>query len=145
MDFQSFLALMKKSETVYQRFCQNVIRDWELNATSFQVVMFLANNPDYNTARDVSRMRGIKTGITSIAVEQLIQMGFLERRTDPNDRRIQRLFVTEQARDLVEQGRQAQREFAESIAEALTPQEREEYFRLTDKLMNRIDQMEQEL
>ena len=145
MEFQNYLAFMKKSETVYQRFCQNVIRDWDLNATSFQVIMFLANNPQYNTARDVCRMRGIKTGIASIAVEQLIQMGYLERKTDPNDRRIQRLYVTEEAAELVKQGREVQQEFAQAITGALRPEEMELYFSLIEKIMARIDEMERNM
>lgn len=145
MDFQRYLAMMKKSETVYQRFCQGVIREYDLNATSFQVIMFLANNPRYNTARDLCQMRGIKTGIASVAVEQLIQMGYLERKTDAHDRRIQRLYVTDRADDLVLQGRQAQKEFAQTIANGLTQQEQETYFRLTDKLMEKIEELERSM
>lgn len=145
MDFQRYLAMMKKSETVYQRFCQGVIREFDLNDTSFQVIMFLANNPNYNTARDICQMRGIKTGIVSVAVEQLIQMGYLERKTDAHDRRIQRLFVTTRADDLVRQGRQVQREFAQTIANGLTQSEREVYFHLTDKLMDKIEELERSM
>lgn len=145
MDFQRYLAMMKKSETVYQRFCQGVIREFDLNTTSFQVIMFLANNPNYNTARDICQMRGIKTGIVSVAVEQLIQMGYLERKTDAHDRRIQRLFVTARADDLVRQGRQVQREFAQTIANGLTQSEREVYFHLTDKLMDKIEELERSM
>lgn len=145
MEFQNFFAFVKKSDTVYQRFCQNLIKEWDLNPTSFQVIMFLANNPKYNTARDVCRMRGIKTGIASVAVEQLIQMGYLERRTDPNDRRIQRLYVTDSAAELVERGREVQQEFAREVSCALTPEEFEQYMDLTEKIMLRIDDMEQNL
>ena len=100
MQIQQYLALVKKSEAVYQKFCQSVIRDWNLNPTSFQAIMFFANNPKYNTARDLCHIRGIKTGIASVAIEQLIQDGYLERHTDSADRRIQRLYVTEKAAEL---------------------------------------------
>lgn len=145
MELQNYLAFLKKSETVYQKFCQNVVRQWNLNDTAFQVIMFLANNPRFNTARDLCRMRGIKTGIASVAVEQLIQTGYLERKTDPGDRRIQRLYVTDKASELVRQGREAQKEFAGAIASALTPEEMEAYYRLTDKMMAKIDEMERNM
>ena len=145
MEFQNYLAFLKKSETVYQKFCQNVVRQWDLNDTAFQVIMFLANNPRFNTARDLCRMRGIKTGIASVAVEQLIQTGYLERKTDPSDRRIQRLYVTDKASELVRQGREVQKEFAGLIAGVLTPEEMEEYFRLTEKMMAKIDEMERNM
>lgn len=145
MEFQNYLAFMKKSETVYQRFCQNVIREWNLNDTAFQVLMFLANHPQFNTARDVCRMRGIKTGIASIAVEQLIQMGYLQRKTDPNDRRIQRLYVTQDADQLIWQGRQAQKDFAQAITGALSQEEKEQYFKLAEKIMVRIDELDRNM
>ena len=145
MEIQQYLSFVKKSEAVYQKFCQNVIRDWDLNPTSFQVIMFVANNPQFNTARDLCRMRGIKTGIASVAIEQLIQTGLLERRTDISDRRIQRLYVTPAAGKLVEQGREVQKEYARAITGALTEEEAETYFRLNEKLMRRIDELEREL
>jgi len=145
MEIQQYLSFMKKSEVVYQKFCQGVIRDWDLNPTSFQVIMFVANNPQYNTARDLCRIRGIKTGIASVAIEQLIQTGLLERRTDIADRRIQRLYVTPAADKLVQQGREVQKEYAKTISGALTEEELEIYSRLNEKLMHRIEEMEREL
>ena len=145
MEIQQYLSFMKKSEAVYQKFCQGVIRDWDLNPTSFQVIMFVANNPQYNTARDLCRIRGIKTGIASVAIEQLIQTGLLERRTDIADRRIQRLYVTPAADKLVQQGREVQKEYAKTISGALTEEELEIYSRLNEKLMHRIEEMEREL
>lgn len=59
-----------------------------------------ANNPEYNTARDLCRLRGIKSGIVSVAVENLIEAGYLTRRVDVADRRIQRLEVTKKRLDL---------------------------------------------
>lgn len=142
---QNFFAFFKKSDAVYQRFCQGVIRDWGLNPTSFQVIMFLANNPQYNTARDLCRMRGIKTGIASVAIEQLIQMGYLERKTDATDRRIQRLYVTDSTNELVRQGREVQEEYAQAVAGALDEGELETYLRLSEKIFNRIDELERNM
>lgn len=145
MEIQQYLSFVKKSEAVYQKFCQGVIRDWDLNPTAFQVVMFVANNPQFNTARDLCRIRGIKTGIASVAIEQLIQTGLLERRTDLSDRRIQRLYVTPAAEKLVEQGRAVQKEFMDSVSSALSREEKEFYFRLNEKVMRRIEELEREL
>lgn len=142
---QNFFAFFKKSDAVYQRFCQGVIRDWGLNPTSFQVIMFLANNPQYNTARDLCRMRGIKTGIASVAIEQLIQMGYLERKTDATDRRIQRLYVTDSTNELVRQGREVQEEYAQAVAGALDEGELETYLRLSEKIFDRIDELERNM
>ena len=141
---QQYLSAMKKSESLYQKFCQNVVRDWGLNPTSFHVMMFVANNPQHNTARDLCRMRGIKTGIASVAIEQLIRDGYLERRTDSADRRIQRLYITPAAEKLVEQGLQVQKEFSDFVSAALTEEERDTYYRLSEKIMERIEKLDRE-
>ena len=145
MELQRLMAFMKKSEAVYQKYCNEIIKKWDLNATSFGVLMFLANNPEHNTARDVCRMGGIKTGIASISVDHLIRAGYIRRETDPEDRRIQRLFVEDKAGEVIRQGRESQTEFLKTVTGALTPEERAVYFRLTDKIMDQINEMEQEM
>ncbi len=83
-------------------------------------MMFLANNPECNTARDICRIRGIKSGIASVTVEQLIGRGYLTRETDGKDRRMQRLYSTAEATPLVQAGQEAQRRFEEAIRQGLT-------------------------
>ena len=89
-------------------------------------------------------MRGIKTGIASVAIEQLIRDGYLERRTDSADRRIQRLYITPAAEKLVEQGLQVQKEFSDFVSAALTEEERDTYYRLSEKIMERIEKLDRE-
>lgn len=145
MAIRSFFSLMRKSNGVYEKYCQKVTRDWGLNATSFQVIMFFANNPEFNTARDLCQLRGMKTGIASVAIEQLTQAGLLERKTDPKDRRIQRLYLTEKAEPLVEQGRAIQERFFNQIKGGLTEEEFDTYLKLTLKLKNTIDEMDKSM
>lgn len=145
MDLQSVFTLLKKSNAAYQKYCHKVIQEWGLNATAFQVVMFFANNPERNTARDLCRIQGMKTGIASVAIENLIQHGFLERRTDENDRRIQRLYITDRASGLVDRGNQVQKQFSEQVKSGLTEEEVETYLRITAKMLKRIDEIDKEL
>lgn len=142
MAIKSFFSLMRKSNRVYEKYCETVIRQWGLNSTSFQVIMFFADNPEDNTARDLCRLREMKTGIASVAIEQLARMGLLERRTDQEDRRIQRLYLTEKAAPLVEAGREVRRRFFEQIRTGMTAEEFDIYFRLTMKLKSTIEEMD---
>lgn len=138
------LAMAVKGGEIYHRFCQPVCKRFGLGTTAFDVLLFLANNPEYNTARDMCRVRGIKSGIVSVTVEQLIQSGYLIRQSDEKDRRIQRLHPTAQAEPLVQAGRQAQRAFEEAIGAGLTSEELETYFRLTRKMVSHIDRLERD-
>ena len=60
------IFISTKTMKAYEAFCQPVCKKFQLNQTSFDVLMFLANNPKYNTARDICEIRGIRTGISGI-------------------------------------------------------------------------------
>ena len=119
------LYFAAKGEAVYRAYCQPVCKTYGLSPTAFDVMMFLANNPECNTARDICRIRGIKSGIASVTVEQLIGRGYLTRETDGKDRRMQRLYSTAEATPLVQAGQEAQRRFEEAIRQGLTDGELE--------------------
>ena len=76
----------------------------ELNMaqTAVDILMFLANNPGYDTAKDICTMRHLKPGIVSFHVENLVQEGYLERQNVPGDRRKCRLVCTDKAASIIE-------------------------------------------
>lgn len=57
------------------------------------ILLFLANNPEHNTAKDICRMRGHKSGIVSVHVERLVNDGLLERQEMPGDRRADAAYL----------------------------------------------------
>lgn len=93
----------------------------ELNMaqTAVDILMFLANNPGYDTAKDICTMRHLKPGIVSFHVEKLVQEGYLERQNVPGDRRKCRLVCTEKAASIIEKGRALQAKFMRQMTKGL--------------------------
>lgn len=117
------IALGKKLSNAYAALCEPICRQYGLNQTCFDVLMFCANNPAQNTARDICEVRGIKSGIASVAVETLTTGGLLERQPDPQDRRCHRLVPTEKAAPLIADGQQMQAYFAGTLRQGMTADE----------------------
>lgn len=113
-------------------------RKYGINQTCFDVLMFFANNPEYNTARDVCCVRGIKSGLASVAIETLIDRGFLSSREDEKDRRIKRLEVTSAATELVAEGRTVQRTIIELVISGIPQEELDVYWRVTEQMTRNI-------
>lgn len=90
---------------------------------ALDILLFLANNPDYSTAREICRIRGFKPGIVSFHVERLVGEGLLRREAVPGDRRKARLVCTQAAAELIEQGRARQRSFAQRLMAGLSDAE----------------------
>lgn len=65
---------------VYESFCTPLCRKYQLNQSDLDLILFIANNPMYNTAKDVCEIRGIKKGIVSVTTERLVQSGYLIRK-----------------------------------------------------------------
>ena len=93
------------------------------------ILLFLANNPGMDTARDICTYRHLKPAIVSFHVDNLVREGYLERREVPGDRRKCRLVCTEKASDVIARGREAQEAFSQQLTEGLTAEELEICFR----------------
>ena len=74
-----------KTGLVYSAVCKPLCQKLPLPQTAFDILMFLANNPSYTTARDIVEVRHIKANLVSVNVDKLVQEGFLERRPVPGD------------------------------------------------------------
>jgi DNA-binding HxlR family transcriptional regulator len=49
---------------------------------------------------DIQRDLGIASNVLTVRLKRLVEHGILERRADPDDKRVWRYFLTEQGRDL---------------------------------------------
>lgn len=129
------IALGKKISNIYSELSLPICRKYGINQTCFDIMLFCANNPEYNTARDICEIRGIKSGIVSVAVESLIKNGFLEIESDISDRRINRLITTEKSCELIEDGRRMQQYFTESLSNGITAED----FMIMQNITNKIE------
>lgn len=120
------------------RACQPICKRYNINQTGFEVLMFLANHREYNTARDLCTVRSIKPGLASVTVDSLIRRGFLKRQEDPEDRRVKRLFLTEEAGPLVEEGGALQREFWRAVTAGIPEEELRAFWRTAEKMVANI-------
>ena len=99
----------------YHSMLQPLCREAGLPSMALDILLFIANNPDKDTARDVCQFRGLKPGIVSVHVDRLVAAGLITRRTVPEDRRKIELVCTEAAANIIARGRELQRRFASEL------------------------------
>lgn len=136
----NMIALGRKLSNVYCTMAQPILRKYKINQTCFDILLFLANNPQHNTARDLCEIRGIKSGIASVAVESLIKSGYLTREDDKCDRRIHRLVTTEKARNVILDGQNMQRVFTERLKQGISDEEIEMFNKFIEKVERNISE-----
>ena len=144
MVFMDILGAGAKARNVYDRSCRGLCKQYGINQTGLDVIMFLSANPERNTARDICNHRGFKSGLTSVVVEQLLQKGFLDRADDPWDGRVKRLRLTEAAQPVVAAGKILQDDFMASLSAGIDPVEFKKFWVLVDRLVANIEEMDKQ-
>lgn len=141
MNISTLLSFTAKVEGAYKRMCTKLLTEFEISQTSFDILMFLSNNPDLCTAKEISCMKNIKANVVSLHVEKLVNEGYLQRQNMEGDRRKIRLLCTDKAAPIVEKGQKVQHNFFLSLTEGLTEQEMENfkyYFQVVAQNADRI-------
>ena len=133
------LFMIHNSLELYENLCQPVCRECGIAQTALDILMFLANNPEYYTARDICRVRGIKANLVSFHVEKLVQEGYLEREVIPGDRRQVRLLLTDKAEPAIAQGRAVQQSYREILVSNIAPSDFETFQRCMDTIRQNIE------
>lgn len=103
--------------------------------------MFLANNPDCTTARDIVEIRKIKANLVSVNVDRLVQEGYLERRAVAGDRRKTQLLCTEKAQPVIARGREVQERFFARLLQNTDAATREAFFRTMEVIGKNLDEI----
>ena len=135
-----------KTAQAYNAMCKPLCQELKLPQTAFDILMFLANNPDCTTARDIMEIRKIKANLVSVNVDRLVQEGYLERRAVAGDRRKTELLCTDKAQPVIARGRQLQSAFFQRLFADMDDGARRAFFaamEIMDQNLNAILEAEE--
>lgn len=130
-----------KMAHAYSVMCKPLCQEMKLPQTAFDILMFLSNNPQYKTARDIVEVRKIKANLVSINVDKLVKEGYLERREVAGDRRKTELVCTSQADSIIEKGRIVQKDFKDTLFNSMDDSMKEILFKGMEIMEDNLDRI----
>ncbi len=130
-----------KMAHAYSVMCKPLCQKIKLPQTAFDILMFLSNNPQYKTARDIVEVRKIKANLVSINVDKLVKEGYLERREVAGDRRKTELVCTSQADSIIEKGRLVQKDFKDTLFNNLDDSMKEILYKGMEIMEDNLDRI----
>lgn len=107
----------------YHKVLLPVCKKTSLPPMAVDILTFISNNPQNNTANSICAQRGLKSGIVSVHVDRLVNEGLLKREAVEGDRRKTKLVCTEKAQPIVAESRLLQKKFAEKLYENFSEEE----------------------
>ena len=123
---RSFWDDMTAMRSLYSVQLDAVGREFGLTRVELDILLFLANNPQFDTATDIVERRCISKAHVSQSVKSLEQRGYLERRYAGDNRRTIHLHLLECAQAAVDAGRQAHARCLAALLEGFSAAECEQ-------------------
>ena len=115
----------QKSLTAFYETCTKPVRDaYDLTQMQFNILMFLHNNPQFDTAGDLVKTRHLTKSHVSTALKDYAA----------GNRKSQHLRITKSAEAVIAAGKAAQEVFGKQLFKGFTPGETEQYKVLFDKM-----------
>lgn len=138
---ESQIAFLNKYGRAYVTYCKSICREYDINQTEFDILMFFGNNPEYDCAKDIVDVRKIKANLVSINVDKLVNDGYLERKLMLNDRRKYRLVLTKQGKALVKKGKEVQDSFFELLFNSVSAKDRSAFNKVLEPIDNNLERI----
>lgn len=130
-----------KMAHAYSVMCKPLCQEIKLPQTAFDILMFLSNNPQYKTARDIVEVRKIKANLVSINVDKLVKEGYLERKEVAGDRRKTELVSTSKADFIIEKGCLVQKTFKDLLFNNMDDSVKEILFKGMEIMEDNLDRI----
>ena len=121
--YTRLLLFYQNFEKFYTHQFTSFLERTGLSMREAHILLFLANNPEYDTARDITTLRGMSKSQVSQAVELLAAEGFLLRTPDETDRRVIHLAISPEGRPLAQECQRLQDRCSAQLLTGLSPEE----------------------
>lgn len=119
----NFWEIHPALRSLYNGCMEPICDKYGITMTEFDILLFLGNNPKFDTAADISEIRCIVKSRVSISLQSLEAGGYIRKETEQEDKRRIKLTLTDKAGKVVREGRKKQLEFVGMLTEGLSPED----------------------
>lgn len=123
---------------LYRKLQDDICSKYNISNVELDVLLFLSNNPKYDTAKDIVELRGLAKSYVSKAVDLLIRKEMISTFGDEKDRRITHLKLEEKSYEIIEEGKLSQNNFLEILYKDISQSERENLQKTLNKMLQNI-------
>ena len=137
---RAILQYAENLRRLTQRSMRPLGEELGLSQLEMELLLFLRNNPELNTARDAVAYRGFAKSNVSTAVEALERKGWLTVEPDPGSRRVKRLCLRREREGDLERLAACQGGIFSVLTAGFTQEELETFRSLLDRMGRNVAQ-----
>ena len=130
----------KTITSYYELLSGKVCDKYELTQMEYDILMFLHNNPQNNTAAEIVKIRKSTKSHVSTSLKNLENKKLIERKQSEENKKHIEIFLLDKAELIVEEGINAQKQFAQNVLSGLTEEEKGMCIRVFNKICNNAEE-----
>ena len=141
MEVKMYFWDKHKAITSYYELLSGEVCDrYELTQMEYDILMFLHNNPQLNTAAEIVKIRKSTKSHVSTSLKKLENRGFVKRIQSEDNKKHIEIFLLDKAEEIVEAGINAQKQFAQNVLKGLTEEEKDMCINVFDKICDNAEE-----
>ena len=114
----------KTITTYYELLSGEVCDRYGLTQMEYDILMFLHNNPQHNTAAEIVKIRKSTKSHVSTSLKDLENKGLIRKIQSEDNKKHIEIVILNKAESIIEDGMKAQKEFAKNALDGLTEEEK---------------------
>ena len=130
----------KTITSYYELLSSRVCDRYGLTQMEYDILMFLHNNPQHNTAAEIVKVRKSTKSHVSISLKNLESKGLVERIQSETNKKHIEIVLLDKAELIVQAGINAQKEFAQDVLSGLTEEEKRMCINVFNKICNNAEE-----
>lgn len=135
---EAFLENVLLLKEAYDHTLDPVAQRWGLTRMELDLLLFLHNNTDHATAAEAVRLRQWTKSHVSAAVHALKTRGLLSAQHPEGNRKTLRLTLLPTAGPILQEGREAQRTFFQTMRRGFTRSEEQALESISEKIARNV-------
>lgn len=124
----------KTITSCYEMLSRKVCEKYQLTQMEYDILIFLHNNPRHNTAAEIVKIRKSTKSHVSSSLKNLESRDLVKRVQSTDNKKHIEIVLLETAIPIIEDGIKVQKEFAKTVLQGLTQEER----RICTEVFNKI-------
>ena len=130
----------KTITSYYELLSGKVCDKYELTQMEYDILMFLHNNPQNNTAAEIVKIRKSTKSHVSTSLKNLENKKLIERKQSEENKKHVEIFLLDKAELIIEEGINAQKQFAQNVLSGLTEEEKDMCIHVFNKICNNAEE-----
>lgn len=135
--------LSKLQRRIFKRLYATLTDLHELHPGQLPMLFLVGKNPGLSQ-KDIAKQLGLEPGTVAVMIKRLEKKGLILRKTDQQDKRLQRVYLSSEAQELLEHSRKFVQELEVEITRILTQEEVKEFKRIVQKVLDGLAREEDE-